>query len=305
MFNKDVYMPYYSGNINFTKVQGVISLETFIRKHYKPKEKISRYFDLINDAEKRKDKAKKRELKQNLVSFTPSVMIKTGNKRNYNNVEYYTGLMQLDFDGIETVDIAYDLKKYLFNETRYIITAYLSPSGLGVKALLNIDKAENKDDYKAIHKAITAEYGGISYFDDSTKNAMLPLFLSRDVDILYRDISKCETWTTRDFSQPNYVNLKESKPSTNFKNNAYYERITGEIFQRKIQSISDNGHPQLRSACLILGSRVGADYMDYSDALYLAEDEVKANSYFHKDIGNYISTAKWAINQGLKNPKYY
>lgn len=304
MNNKDIYFPYYSGNIKFTKVQGYVSLDKFIERQQNPTSKMNILFDAINKAENDNDKVTKRLLKHKLFSFTPSVMIKKGMKRKYDNVDKYTGLMQLDFDGIENISIANDLKQYLFNETNMIVCVYVSPSGLGVKSLLKIDTPKTKDDYKAIHKAVTQEFGGISYFDESTKNAMLPLFLSRDENILYRDYSECDTWTKKDYSQPKYVNLKEEKQQ-NYESNSYYERITIEIFTKKIRSISSNGHPQLRSACLILGSRSCAGYISLDEAIKIAKTEVSTHGYFKKDLSNYMNTVDWAINQGYKNPKYY
>lgn len=303
MLNKQIYFPYYSGFIKFTKCQGYVSLDTFISKQKNPVKKMNKLFDEIKTAQNNNDKKTKRKLKQNLFSFTPSVIIPKGFKRKYENIASFTGLMQCDFDGIENINIANDLKNYLFNDSKYFVCVYLSPSG-GVKSLMKIDKPNSKKDYKAIHKAVTNEFGGISYFDEATKNALLPLFLSRDNNILHRDYSECNLWTKKNYSKPNYINLNENKP-LNYNQNNYYERITVEIFCKKIKSISNNGHPQLRSACLILGSRAGAGYISLNYALSLAENQTKLNNYFSKDINNYINTTIWAINQGYKNPKYY
>jgi len=305
MTNKQIYFPYYSGNIKFTKCQGYISLDKFIYKHKKPSNKIANLFKQIKEAEKLGNKKEKRKLKQSLFSFTPSTIIPKGYKRKYDNIINYTGLMQCDFDGIENHKIAEDLKQYLFNDSKLFVAVYYSPSG-NIKSLMKIDKPENKEDYKAIHKAVTNEFGGISYFDEATKNAILPLFLSEDKNILYRDYSECDKWTERDYSKPNYVNLNEEKTENNYLNkNDYYQRITIEIFSKKIKNIVDNGHPQLRNACLILGSRSSAGYISIQTCYRIAEIEVKNNSYFHKDLNNYLSTTRWAINQGYKNPKYY
>jgi len=234
--NKDIYFPYYSGYIKFTKCQGHINLDTFIK--------------------------------------------------------------------IENIDIAQDLKHYLFDNIKNVVCVYLSPSGLGVKALMRITAPKSKTEYKAIHKSVSKEFSDISYFDPATKNALLPLFLSWDNEILYRDYSECEEWKEMDFSQPKYESLNENKPET-YKANDYYERITIEIFTNKIRGIISDGHTQLRSACLILGSRCGAGYIHLDEAISIAESEVKHHDYFQKDLSNYLNTANWAINQGYKNPKYY
>ena len=304
MNNKNIYFPYYSGNIKFTKVQGYVSLDKFIEKQKRPSQRMDYLFNLINEAELNNDKKAKRRLKHQLYSFTPSVIIDKGVKRCYDNIKKYTGLMQLDFDKIETKEIAEELKEYLFSETNMIVCVYVSPSGLGVKSLLKIETPKTKDEYKAIHKAVTNKFKAISYFDEATKNAMLPLFLSRDKNILSRDFNDCNTWREKDYSKPNYVNLNEIKPK-NYSSSNYYERITIEIFSKKIRSIVSDGHTQLRSACLILGSRCSAGYLDINEAIVLAKNEVIQNSYLQKDLNNYLSTTNWAIKQGYKSPKYY
>jgi len=72
-----------------------------------------------------------------------------------------------------------------------------------------------------------------------------------------------------------------------------------------INSITDNGHPQVRSASLILGSRVGAGYITQHEANALMENLIKSNGYLQKNIRGYIKTSKWGIDNGMNNPKYY
>lgn len=77
------------------------------------------------------------------------------------------------------------------------------------------------------------------------------------------------------------------------------------MFREKIRAIGADGHPQMRRACLILGSRCGAGYIDAFEAEQLAQSEIQMNQYLQKDLKNYITTSKWAINEGRKNPKDY
>lgn len=307
MDNKEINFPYYSGNIHLTKCLGLVSLDRFIYAHKNPSNRTKDILEKIKECELSNDKEGKRSYKQMLFSFTPSVIIPINLKRKYVNIKSFTGLMQIDFDKIPDLETALDLKQFLFETYKQIVTIYISPSGKGVKGLLRIKIPRDLKHYKAMHKAVSLEMEQFGYFDDATNNAILPLFLSQDDDILYRDISKCDVWTEENWEVPEYVELND-KP-TNFKRsydfNENYREKTIRIFTNKIVDIIDNGHPQVRSACLILGSRVGAGYISEFEAVGLAENLINSNGYLKKDLSNYKRTARWCISEGLKNPKFY
>lgn len=306
MNNKDVKFSYYTGRIKAPNCIGHADLHSFIRAHKDPKPAFIRLFDEIKTADALGDYKLKRQLKQQLFSFTPSVLIQVGLARKYSNISKWTGLMQLDFDKIETIEEAVELKNTIFNSYDSIVTTYLSPSGKGVKALMKTTVPKDKAHFKRLHKAVSTEMEQYSYFDEATNNAVLPLFLSIDKDILYRDISECTTWDKEESTDVDYKQLNDAPPP-NFKHhyNEDFKEKTIRIFKNKIRNIYDNGHPQLRSACLILGSRVGAGYITEEEAYSLAREEVGFSVYLAKGIDGYISTSRWCIQEGIKNPKYY
>lgn len=298
-----ILFPYYSGNIYKTNVLGHISIADFVRVHNNPKQNTIDVINKVQEAKKNNDLKLKRKLKHQLYSFTPSVYIPLNERRCYDKVQYYTGLMQLDFDGIEDVQTAVDLKGWLF-EQQEVVCSYISPSGLGVKGLINVKQPESKEHFKAIHTAVCSKYEEVGYLDLATKNAMLPLFLSIDKQILSRDFSECQPWVDEDWTTPKYVRLNETQP-TNFKSTQEDARKTIRILTDKISNIVDNGHPQVRSAALILGSRAGAGYLTIIEARQEIEFLIKNNNYLNKGISGYLSTALWGISEGYKNPKYY
>jgi hypothetical protein len=308
--NKTLKIPFFQGNIRFIKCEGTVSLERFIKAHREPSYRTEAIIEEIKVASKNNDHKLKRELKQKLVTFTPSVFFEVGVERRYSNVTKWTGLMQLDFDKMANED-ASELKHLLFKTYPQIVCCWISPSGNGVKALMRIKVPKDSVEYKAIHAAVEKEMEQYSYFDVATKNAVLPLFLGMDYDILYRDFSECDEWTESILYTKVHENLsdvKVSKYNPNFQktlSDKYYEKITVDIFEKKINAISDCGHPQLRSACLIIGSRAGAGYIDINDAMTIATNAIHSNEYLNKNIKGYVETACWAINQGYSKPKYY
>jgi hypothetical protein len=299
---KKIKFPYYSGNIKLTNVLGYVDIDTFIFVHKNPKPATLNVLEEIKKAGELGDKQLKRKLKHKLFAFTPSVYIGKGYARKYDNVLSWTGLMQLDFDGIPDVNTAIDIKHYVFEKPEIVCT-YISPSGTGVKALMKIKIPEDKAHYKALHKGMVSEFEETGYLDLATNNAMLPLFVSADKDILFRNYDNCPEFSKEDWNKPEYIRLNNEKPN-NFNSNDG-ENKTLRILADKINNININGHPQVRSAALILGSRVGAGYLDVITAQNEITNLIKSNSYLSKGYSGYLSTALWGISEGYKNPKYY
>lgn len=303
-------IPYYSGNIKMSRCIGHVTLDQFINSHKNPKKDVEVLIEKIKIASLNKDKDLKASLKKNLFAFTPSVNIDVGQKRRYSNIKGFTRYKQLDFDKIPDKQTAILIKEHIFNRNPEIICAYLSPSGLGVKCLLKTKRCQDIEQFRAMHKAIDKHFSAYEdYFDSAVKNAILPLFLSIDKAILYRDFNKTKQWVKEDWSKTKYVSLNDAQPNLTVsftdKQKQYFYDKTVRLFNDKINSINSDGHPQLRRACLILGSRCGAGYIDVSTCEVLAESMIKRNEYLSKDVRNYIKTSLWAINEGRKNPKEY
>jgi hypothetical protein len=289
-----------------SKVIGHVTVDGFIYAHQNPTQKTEELLHEIKKASLAGDKKLKNELKQKLYSFTPAVLVNIGEKRNYDNIVSFTGLMQLDFDGIETIERAEILRDALFERHPQIVCSYLSPSGRGVKCLLRITICRDIEQYRAIHKAVITTFEEYGYFDEATKNAILPLFLSSDKDIKFRKFEETEIWVEEDWSKVEYVRLLDKPPEkTYLENTDDYAQKTIRIITDRISKISGNGHPQVRSTGLVLGSRVGAGYLSQNEAESLIENLIRENSYLQKGINGYIRTALWAINQGISSPKYY
>ncbi len=299
--NNKILFPYYSGNIKLTKSMGFVSLEKFISAHKTPTKANDLIFKQLRICE---DPKEKRLLKHKLSAFTPSVVIHKGYKRKYSNISEYTGIMQVDLDGIDDYKMALEIKEWAFNQPE-CITSYLSPSN-NVKALIRIAKPTDQEHYIRLHNAVTEKYEETGFFDTATKNAVLPLFLSKDYNIKFREYEEATVWKEEKIIEIKHEQLNDLPPP-NFnsldQSNNYNKTIR--IVTNKISLISSNGHPQVRSASLILGSRVGANYLSKSDALICISNLIKQNSYLSKGVKGYLETAEWGINQGINKPKYY
>lgn len=299
-----VKFSYYDGNIYKSNCVGHLTLRNFIDAHLYPTDETQNVIKQIGEASAKGDKKAKAKLKEKLFSFTPSVLVPKGMPRRYASIEKFTGLMQLDFDNIPDRDIAELLKEHIFNMHQEIICIYISPSGLGVKALMSVTVADDVDHYKAIHQSVAKEMDQYGYFDMATKNAILPMFLSMDTELLERE--DYTTWTKEDWSKTK-VSKHYDNPTIGIRANdsdLNMQKVI-RIITSRIGNIVSDGHPQLRTTALILGSRCAAGYIDKMNAEQLIINLVHSNSYLQKGIKGYVETAMWGINEGLKTPKYF
>lgn len=283
---------YYSADIKKTKPLGTVTLERFIEAIRNPKKKMKNLFDEIRYYKSIGDKKKADELKTSLYSFTPCVMV--SNRRNYESILNFTGLMVLDFDNIDP-ELVEEFKHKLFKENPEIIATWLSSSALGVRALVKIPVANSVKEFQQYFEGFQIKrVGKFNWFDTAPKNAVLPLFLSYDPKILYRN--NPTTWKEK------YKPL-ESKPVKQFKIADMNSNVT-DIIKSKIDKITSNGHPQLRAAAFLLGGYVGGGHIIEDQAEQLINNLIDSNNYLKIKPDVYKTTAKQMIKKGQNQPIY-
>ena len=305
-------IPYYIGGITKTSSSGYISLEQFVNSHLEPKDSIVSLFEAIEEASKIGDKKRKAELKAELPFFTVSAVFEGG--RKYANIVEFNPIAQLDFDGL-TEQEAEDFRGYLFEQYPQIICSYLSPSRKGVKAIIRIPQIDETNgieagikEYKDYYRAIESEFSNYKGFDSAPKNLVLPLFLSHDWFMFARDIEDTKEWDLKEYEADSLTQEfpLPIKPYKKLKTNDKHELRAYRTVRKAISSIiASPGHFQLRSACLIFGTRCGAGYVDYQDAKREVEQLVRQNAYLSKGVAGYVKTALWGLENGYSTPNYY
>jgi hypothetical protein len=305
-------IPYYIGGIKKTSSSGVISLEQFLLSLQEPKDSIVGLFEAIGEASKKGDKKLKSELKERLPFFTVSAQF--NGRRKYDNIVEFNPIAQLDFDGLTETE-AEEFRMYLFEQYPQIICSFLSPSRKGVKALIRIPQIDKEKgveagikEYKDYYRAIETEFGNYKGFDSAPKNLALPLYLSYDWFMLDRSFQDTKEWDLKEFEEDSLTQEfpLPIKPYKKLKSNDNNELRAYRTVRKAVGNITSSpGHFQLRSACLIFGTRCGAGYVDYQDAKREVEDLVRGNGYLRKGVAGYIKTALWGLEEGYKTPNYY
>ena len=283
---------YYEAAIQKSTPLGEVTLDYMLNAIRSPKHNIRHIFEQISLAEQNKDMALKAKLKTKLYSFTPCVYV--NGTRKYSDIVHFTGLMVLDFDHLESVEYAIEFKNYFFNEYRFVIASWLSPSKHGVKCILNIPICNTTDEFKQYFNGLELIIKSYKGYDDTPKNCILPLFLSYDEDILIR--YDYTTWNRKHTPMERPI-VKQYiiKDKSSFVEN---------IIIKKIDAIINNGHPQLRAAAYLLGGYCGGGHIDYDHCINMINHMIDGNSYLCQKASRYKKTAKQMIDKGISMPVY-
>jgi hypothetical protein len=132
--------------------------------------------DLVTRIRQSKDKDEVSKLKRQLPSICFSG---TFSRRNDASIKEHSGLICLDFDDYDSrKDLIAD-KKILIQD-RHVMAVFISPSGMGLKALIRIPR--DPDNHRLYFNAL-AEYFNNSHFDRTSKNISRVCYESYDENI--------------------------------------------------------------------------------------------------------------------------
>ena len=160
--------------------------------------------DLVKRIRKEKDKSLRNDLKKMLPAICFSG---TFNKRSDASLLEHSGLICLDFDGFKKQKELLDHKQK-FQNNKFVMSVFISPSGLGLKVLVKIPQdPENHTKYfNSLQKEFDSEY-----FDKTSKNISRVCYESYDPLIYYNTNSL--TWTEMEEDEYKEVDSKKDAPT--------------------------------------------------------------------------------------------
>lgn len=289
-----VEFQFYPARVETKKPLGTVNLHEMLRANRNPSERLKRIFSLIKIAEDYGNAKRKASLKQNnLFYFTPCV-VSNGQGRKYSDIVAFTGYLVLDFDHI---DNAQAFKYYLFGKYSCIIAGWLSPSKRGVKFIVKIPIVKTTDEFKSYFYGLAIEMQAFKGFDGSSQNCFLPLFLSYDEDLLFREDATEWTIKGKKINEFQASDVQAVKVQTGEGDLARVQKIIVGLVDR----IIDNGHPQIRAAAVTLGGYIASGYIDQHEGESFIYSLIQNNSYLHKGVEGYQKTAKTAIQTGMNS----
>jgi len=279
-----------------TKATGVITLSNLLISIKNPKRNVEKLIDKIRITS---NKSIKRELKSRLPGFTIQ-SFNDGKRRAYNNITHFTGLIVLDFDGIEVKMNAVKLKTFLFETYPFIVSSFISPSG-AVKCIIRIPKAKDINEYKSYHRAINEHFKQYKGWDDTTKNAVLIMYYTYDKNILIRD--DAIIFEKKIEKTPSLMhNIITKAPPPSLTNLNFNRRRVISYIETIFNGIISNGHPQVIRLSSKLGSFSKFYNLNPIEMQQWMFSNIEKNHYLSKDPNNYKKTAKRFFEEGYLNP---
>lgn len=222
---------------------------------------------------------KKQKIKLPIVLWAGSFT-----QRNKNSMAEPSGLMILDFDGVDDMD---GLKKRL-TEATYVYSVFMSPSGRGYKALVRIPRVSTDEEYKQYFAALKKEWKEL---DSSGKDIGRSCFFSYDPNIYIND--KADVWDKK-YQTPKQ---KETGSVYQVKDGAW-DNINTAL--RKIEdSIDGEKHDVRTKVAYLFGGWVGAKDLRYQDAYNLLEGAVMKNT---SDPKGAMQDIKDCLAAGMDKP---
>ena len=283
---------YFNGGITNTTPNGTVSIGELFMAIMRPNKEMKALLERIQQAAAVEDENLKHELKKKLPYYVPAAQV---TRRSYEDIVQFTGFMPVDFDKLTPTDavaLKYELMKHSF-----VMGAWLSSSKKGVRALVHVPICKSVDEYKKRFFALKEKFSIYAGFDIMLQSPIQAMYYSMDDDILMN--SNFTTFTklvdeklpvTKENYKDDIVLLKDS------------EKIIYNIIYKKLDAITDQGHPVLRAAAYTLGGYVGGDYISRSDAVDMIEKLIINNSYLNKKPSVYLKTAIQMIDAGISSP---
>ena len=303
---EDIKFQYYKGGVFQCVPNGEVTLEQFIDGVINPDFETLELLDKIQLLKRQGKDAERVKLKEQLPYYTPAIIV--DGYRDYEHAVKFTGLCQIDFDHCSDAEA---LQELLFDAFPQIIISYVSPSGDGVKALMRIPQARDVDHYHEIFETVEEamfafqdEYPDVAQgFDPRAgRSGVQPLFYS--ADFFARIRRDATIWEFKPKIKAVPKTYYQARPYIPSDKNDRLKSLVVSHFEDKIRAINSGtgGHPNVRSAAIVLGGRVSAGYIPEYEARSLAEFCISLNSYLQKGLKGYIKTANWGIDQGMKSP---
>lgn len=295
--NKYLFDEYTSGNVYDTTPTNRIDLPYLLHKIKFPTLELVETVEQIRKAKENKQEQLKTALKATLPYYTPCVQVQGG--RGYVNITGFTGLTVLDFDKLDSTNRAYELRNTFFEEYKWIIAGWVSPSGNGVKFIVKIPVVNNVAEYKAHYYALMELFEFNPWFDPCNLNAVLPLYYSYDTDLIVRT-DAIEFTDTLEIEQEPIVNPEDY--IFNFDEKGVEDAINHVSNTIDLIEVNGPGHQLLRTASFTAGNYARWGFFDLHEANVIMGNLIYLHPYLSKKANTYKKSADDGIKWGFDHP---
>ena len=185
------------------------------------------------------------------------------------------------------------------------LSTWLSSSKRGVRAFVSIPICTDTNEFKRRYMAFAEMVEGEMNIklDPATKNAVLPVFLSHDPNILVREDAttfKGEAVvidTPRPTTQP--IQYRSSAKGTI---KTYWTNRVAKFAIVSVQNITEPHHINLRNLSMLLGGYCANYGVNTDDIQAILVQGIEQHTYMSKNAVGYVKTMLSAFDLGMTKP---
>ena len=225
-----------------------------------------------------------KKAKQELPAVCFSGVFKDG-VRSDDALQYHSGLIVLDFDHVD----AERVKSALAGD-KYIMSCWISPSGDGVKALVEITNTErHRDHYRSLRSYFDDQYG--LELDRTGENESRACFESYDPQIVIKE--EYERYGGMLSERAEHQEVREVSGKTDF------NKVN--TAARMIAKAQDGEkHNILAKASTLMGGFIASGIVEEDVARWVLQREIQKRDI--DDLEGALKTINDGINNGKKQP---
>lgn len=214
----------------------------------------------------------------------------TFNKRNANELDKYSGLIQIDIDKVENLS---ELRAKLIND-KYSVFVLTSIGGKGLKLAWRITQEQHTaENFKQIESYFKNTYN--VEIDKAVKDIARLFFISYDSDLLIND--KAEAFN---FKVVKTTEKRETKKVVGSQNDYWYNKALETAANIITQSIKGNRHNSRLRAGYLLGGYIAGGLLDENTAINELRGVIQSNTTLNIEVA--MKTFMEALNNGKNKP---
>jgi len=189
-----------------------------------------------------------------------------------------TGIAILDFDVLSKFKVdPYTFKQEMFEYYTFIIAAFISPSGDGVKFLINIPVVDNPNDYTSYYNALFEDFLKYPGLDPSGKDITRLCFTSYDTEVFYRN--NPTLWDVKIELPQQKVTNKAGKIINPTEDRKHIKNIMSKAFREIVEHPM---HPRVMKMATTMGGYVKAGYYKHEESVEMLENFIDNNDAMDK-----------------------
>jgi hypothetical protein len=207
--------------------------------------------------------------------------------RNDDAITEHSRLIVIDIDHVTTFSSVEEVKSVLCLD-QHIVAVWVSPSGDGIKALVNITFPErHRDHFRALEKYFETKYGLV--IDPSGKNESRACFESYDPDLCIKTAVPFSNLLTEEYE-------RKKQEVTQMEKSTDYHRLN--IAAQMIRRAPDGDkHNTLLRAAILCGGYIAAGRMEEDEVFRVLLREIE-----RRDVHS-LDSAKKTITDGIEEGK--